>query len=176
MFSGRGEAVRIGNAEPSAARCSGLRLDCRVEGSLPSYDQAQGSGLSCRCPHLRPEGEVSLPYARLGARSPAPRRFRVGLCPAGWSSQPHLACPRLTRQKSSQALSRSPEKSACGPRRAINYARVTHVSSELPPIPVLLEIPPPVDRTWVAHPMISGEAYSNDARWGISTTPAWTSR
>ena len=43
VLNGRGEAVRIGNAEPSAARCSGLRLDCRVEGSLPSYYQAQGS-------------------------------------------------------------------------------------------------------------------------------------
>ena len=40
-------------------------------------------------PHLRPQGEeFRRPYARLGARSPAPRRFRVGLCPAGWSSQP----------------------------------------------------------------------------------------
>src|SRR3546814_18935138 len=58
----------------SAARCSGLRLDCQVEESLPSHGQPQGSGLSCKCPHLRPEGEESRPYAQLGARSPADRK------------------------------------------------------------------------------------------------------
>src|SRR4029077_17489551 len=87
-----------------AARRSGLRLDCQVDGSLPYRGQPQGSGLSCKCPHLRPEGEESCPYARLGARPPAPRRFRAGLCPAGCSSQPYRAYHRSKRQKSSQAL------------------------------------------------------------------------
>src|SRR4029077_6272881 len=61
-----------------AARRSGLRLDCQVEGSLPYRGQPQGSGLSCKCPRPQPEAEGSPPYARLGARSPAPHRFPVG--------------------------------------------------------------------------------------------------
>jgi hypothetical protein len=60
---------------------SGARRAGQAGGSLPSYDQPQGLGRVCVCPHLRPEGEESRPYARLGVRSPAPRRFRVGLCP-----------------------------------------------------------------------------------------------
>src|SRR6476619_2554400 len=96
----------------SAARRSGLRLDCQVEGSLPSHGQPQGLGLSCKCPHPLPEGEESRLHAGLGARSPAPRRFRVGRCPAGWSSQPYRAYHRLKQQKSSRALTRGREKSA----------------------------------------------------------------
>ena len=74
---------------------SGARRAGQAGGSLPSYDQPQGLGRVCVCPHPRPEGEESRPYARLRVRSPAPRRFRVGLCPAGWSSQRYRAHHRF---------------------------------------------------------------------------------
>ena len=45
------------------------------------------------------------------------------------------------------------QKNQCGPHRAINCARVTHLSSELPAIPVLSEIPRTADRTSVEYPM-----------------------
>ena len=57
---------------------SGARRAGQAGGSLPSYDQPQGLGRVCVCPHLRPEGEESRPYARLRVRSPTP------LVGSGW--------------------------------------------------------------------------------------------
>ena len=63
---------------------------------------------------LRPEDEESRPYAWLGVRSAAPRRFRVGPGPAGWSSQPYRVSP-LEAAKPVSATRQKPRKISAAP-------------------------------------------------------------
>ena len=134
---------------------SGARRSGQAGGSLPSRGQPRLE-LSCKCPHPPPEGEESRPYARLGVRSAAPHRFRVGPCPAGWSSQPYRARHRL-KQQSRLRPETEAQKNQSDPCRAIDCARATHVSSLLPatlslPVIAHTEIAHTVDRTSVKYP------------------------
>jgi hypothetical protein len=92
------------------------------------------------------------PLCLAGVRSAAPRRFRVGPGPAGWSSPPYRAHHHLKRLEPSQARSRRPKKNQSGPYRAINCARATHASSRLPATQLLWEMAHTVDRTSVEYP------------------------
>ena len=130
---------------------SGARRAGQAGGSLPSYDQPQGLGRVCVCPHLRPEGEESRPYARLRVRSPTPLvgsgwvfALQDGLLNGivritGWSAK-----GRLTPKAGAQ-------KNQSGPYRASDCAG-SHVSSLLPATPLLPEMADTVDRTSVAYP------------------------
>jgi hypothetical protein len=131
----------------SAAPRSGLHPDYQVRGSPPSHDQPRGLGLSCKCPHLQPEGEKSRLYTRLVARSAFPHRFWAGPCPAERSLR--------TGERSGKGCLRpegGAQKNQSGPCGAINCAHATHVSSLLPATLLLPVIAHMVDRTSVEYP------------------------
>ena len=139
-MSGQGAGISTNKAF-SAARRSG-----QAGGSLPPHDQPRGLGLWCKCPHLRPEGGVITPLCSAGGAVRCSSSVAGGSLPCGMLFSTVSCVSPLESAKAVSGTKQKPRKISTAPVVQLT-AHARPISSELPAIPVLLEIPHPVDRT-----------------------------
>ena len=92
------------------------------------------------------------PLCSAGGAVPCSSSVPGGSLPCGTVFSIASCISLLDAAKVISGTKQKPRKNQRGPHRAFNCARASHLSSGLLAIPVLLEVPPPVDQTSVEHP------------------------